>query len=98
MAPQNPAAAGVHVWRVKVGVVGLLVAEAISTIGSRMSFFAIPWLVLVSTHSPAKVGLATLAEMLPYVLSALFSAPLQDRMGTWRTSIVADGASAIAVR
>jgi MFS family permease len=75
----------------------LLIAEAISTIGSRMSFFAIPWLVLVTTHSPTKVGVVAFAEMLPYVLSGVFSAPLQDRLGSWRASILSDGASAVAV-
>ncbi len=97
MSVELPVRSGPPVWRFKVGVTALLVAEAVSTIGSRMSFFAIPWLVLVSTHSPAKVGLVTFAEMLPYVLSGVLSAPLQDRLGNWRTSIVADGASAVAV-
>jgi MFS family permease len=83
--------------RFKVGVAALLVAEAISIIGSRMSFFAIPWLVLVTTQSPVKVGLVSLAEMLPYVLSGIFTAPLQDRLGSHRTSVLADGASAVAV-
>src|SRR5689334_6344841 len=72
--------------RFKVAVAALLVGEGIATIGSRMSFFAIPWLVLVSTNSPAKVGFVTLAEMLPYVVSGIFSAPLQDRVGSRRTS------------
>ena len=35
--------------------------------------------------------------MLPYVLSGVFSAPLQDRLGIWRASIAADAASAVAV-
>ena len=88
---------GAPAWRYKVGVGGLLTAEAISTIGGRMSFFAIPWLVLVTTNSPTKVGIVAFAEMLPYVLSGVLSAPLQDRLGSWRTSIIADGASAAAV-
>ncbi len=97
MAPELPAAPSASARRYKVGVTALLVAEAISTIGSRMSFFAIPWLVLVNTHSPTKVGLVAAAELLPYVLSGVLSAPLQDRLGSWRTSIIADGASAVAV-
>jgi MFS family permease len=46
-----------------------------------MSFFAIPWFVLVTTHSPVKIGLVAGAEMLPYVLSGMLSGPLQDRLG-----------------
>jgi len=83
--------------RYKVGVTFLLVAEGISTIGSRMSFFAIPWLVLVTTQSPTKVGLVAFAEMLPYVLAGIFAGPLQDRIGNWRASIYSDVASAAAV-
>jgi Major Facilitator Superfamily len=83
--------------RYKVGVAMLLIAEAASAIGGRMSFFAIPWLVLVTTHDPVKIGVVGAAEMLPYVLSGVLSAPLQDRLGNWRTSVVADGASAVAV-
>jgi MFS family permease len=83
--------------RYKVGVASLLVAEGISTIGSRMSFFAIPWFVLVTTHSPVKIGVVAFAEMLPYVLSGVLSAPLLDRLGQWRTSIMGDAASTVAV-
>jgi len=83
--------------RYRIGVTSLLVAEAVSTIGSRMSFFAIPWFVLVTTHSPVKIGIVALAEMLPYVLSGMLSGPLQDRLGNWRTSIIGDAASAVAV-
>lgn len=72
------------------GLVGLLAAEAISTVGSRMSMLAIPWLVLVTTENPVKVGLVAAAEMLPYVLSGVLAAPLQDRLGARRTAIIAD--------
>ncbi len=81
----------------RVALAGLLAAEAISVLGSRMSFLAIPWLVLVTTNDPVKVGLVAGAEMLPYVLSGLFAAPLQDRFGRRRASIVADAASALVV-
>ena len=94
MAPETPTGASL---RYKVGVTFLLIAEGISTIGSRMSFFAIPWLVLVTTQSPTKVGLVAFAEMLPYVLAGIFAGPLQDRIGNWRASIYSDVASAAAV-
>jgi MFS family permease len=97
LAPEDPVPPRAIGWRYKVGVTSLLVAEGISTIGSRMSFFAIPWFVLVTTHSPVKIGLVAGAEMLPYVLSGMLSGPLQDRLGSWRTSIIGDAASALAV-
>jgi len=97
LASPNVVSPTVSGRRFKVGVTTLLVAEAVSSVGSRMSFFAIPWLVLVTTHDPVKIGLVAAAEMLPYVLSGVLSAPLQDRLGNWRTSVIADGASAVAV-
>ncbi|BCJ77280.1 putative drug antiporter protein precursor [Catellatospora sp. IY07-71] len=58
-----------------------------------MTFLAIPWLVLVTTGSPTKMGVAAAAEMLPYVLAGPLGAPLVDRLGPRRVSIVADLAS-----
>ena len=55
---------------------------------------AIPWLVLITTGSPAKMGLVAGAEMLPYVVSGVLAAPLADRFGLRRTSIVTDLGSA----
>lgn len=83
--------------RGRAGVFGILAASAVATIGTRMAAVAIPWLVLVTTGDPVAVGLVSGAEMAPYVLSALFSAPLQDRLGNRRTSILADLISAATV-
>ncbi len=74
----------------RMGVAGILVATAIATTGTRMSAVAIPWLVLVTTGNPVSVGLVSGAEMLPYVLSSVFTAPLQDRFGSRRMAIAAD--------
>ncbi|MEV4629018.1 MFS transporter [Micromonospora sp. NPDC049523] len=76
---------------------GLLTAEAISLVGSRMSMVALPWFTLVSTGSAAKTGVVAFAEMLPYVLACALGGPLIDRLGARRTSIVADLGSAAAV-
>ncbi len=75
-------------------LVGIIAASGISILGSRMSFVAIPWLVLVTTDSPARMGLVAGAEMLPYVLASSLGAPLVDRMGPRRTAIGTDLASA----
>jgi predicted MFS family arabinose efflux permease len=78
-------------------LVGLLTAEAISLVGSRMSMVALPWFTLVSTGSATKTGLVAFAEMLPYVLASALGGPLVDRFGARRTSIVADLGSAAVV-
>lgn len=79
----------------KRGLIGVLVAEAISQIGTKMSFVAIPWLVLVTTDSPTMMGIVAAAEMLPYVLVGVFGAPLIDRLGTWRAAVDTDMLSAV---
>jgi MFS family permease len=83
--------------RRRIAIPGLVAAEAISVIGGRMSFLAIPWLVLVTTGSPVKVGIVAGAETLAYVLSGVLAAPLQDRIGSRTTSILSDGASAVVM-
>src|SRR5262245_9641946 len=76
---------------------GLLAAEAISAAGTRMTLLAIPWLVLVQTGDPVKVGLVSAAEMLPYVLSGVLAAPLQDRLGARPTALISDFGSILAL-
>ncbi|MFI5496850.1 MFS transporter [Actinoplanes sp. NPDC051859] len=75
----------------------LVGADLISNLGSRISLVAIPWLVLETTGSPARMGVVAAAEALPYLLSGALAAPWADRFGVRRTSIVADAASAVVV-
>jgi MFS family permease len=79
------------------GLIGVLAAETISRIGTRMSMVALPWFVLVLTGSPARTGLVAFAEMGPYVVACAFGGPLLDRIGVRRSSIAADAASAVVV-
>ncbi|GIE85047.1 MFS transporter [Actinoplanes regularis] len=79
------------------GLVGLLAAEAISLLGSRITFVALPWLVLTSTGSALLAGVAGFAEMLPYVLAGLLGGPIVDRVGPRSTAVAADVASLLAV-
>ncbi|MFY1687902.1 MFS transporter [Plantactinospora sp. WMMB782] len=78
-------------------LVGLLVAEWISLVGSRMSMVALPWFTLVLTGSAARTGVVAFAEMLPYVLACALGGPLIDRIGARRTSVLADLGSAAAL-
>ena len=75
----------------------LVVAEAVSLAGSRVTFVAVPWLVLETTGSAAQTGVVAFAEMVPYVAACALGGPLIDRRGPRRTSIVSDLASAVAV-
>lgn len=78
-------------------LVTLVAADLISNLGSRISVIAIPWLVLTTTGSPAKMGIVAAAEFLPYMLSSSLATPWADRFGVRRTSVVVDAASAAAV-
>lgn len=73
---------------------GLLVASAVSTTGTRVSMVAVPWLVLVTTGSAAQTGVVAFAEMLPYVLMQALASPLIDRFGGRRVSALCDAVSA----
>jgi MFS family permease len=77
--------------------VALFTADVVSVLGTRVSMLAIPWLVLVTTGSATKMGLVAGAEMLPYVLSGVLAAPLADRLGVRRATIVVDAGSALAM-
>ena len=82
---------------VKRSFVGLMAAEAISLFGSRMTFVALPWLVLITTGSATRTGVAAFAEMLPYVLASAVGGPLVDRIGARRVAIAADTLSVAVV-
>jgi MFS family permease len=79
------------------GILGLLAAHGISTLGTSMSFLAIPWFVLVTTGSATATGLAVFAEMMPYVLVQALGGPLVDRYGPWRVSVHTDLVAALAM-
>lgn len=73
-----------------------LLAEVVSTTGTRMSMVAIPWFVLTTTGSAATTGVVAFAETLPYVVVLALGGPVVDRFGAWRVAIVA-GVTAAAL-
>ena len=81
----------------RAGLIALFSADVISVLGNRVSMVAIPWLVLQTTGSAAKMGLIAGAEMLPYVVSGVLAAPFADRFGLRRTSILTDVGSTFAM-
>jgi Arabinose efflux permease len=68
----------------------LLVAEVISGIGSRMTGLALPWFVLVTTHSPAKMGLVLAVQLLPMGVLGIPSGTVVSRLGARTTMLVSD--------
>jgi MFS family permease len=80
----------------RTGLVALFVSNVISSLGSRVSIVAIPWLVLTTTGDPRQMGLVIVAEMIPYLLSAILLTPVAERLGVRFSAIVADVISAAA--
>jgi MFS family permease len=81
----------------RASLISLFTADILSALGTRVSAVAIPWLVLITTGSAAKMGVIAAAEMLPYALTGVLAAPVADRLGHRRTSIIADTGSALAL-
>jgi len=73
-------------------LLGLLAAELISLTGSSMTFLALPWFVLVTTGSTAKMAWVLAAEMLPIGLLGIPAGSVIARLGAKRTMMVCDAA------
>ena len=69
---------------------GLLVAEAVSVTGTRMSVVAVPWLVLQTTGDPLLTGVTAFVEMGALVAARVLGGPLVDRVGPRVTSVGGD--------
>jgi MFS family permease len=75
-------------------LVAFLTAEGASLVGNKMTMLALPWLVLTTTGSPARVGLVAFAQTGCYVLVKLAGAPAIDRLGRKRCAVAGGLASA----
>lgn len=75
-------------------LIALLTAEAISSLGSRMTFLALPWFVLVTTGSAAKMTAVLAAELLPIALLGIPSGAVISRLGARTTMVIGDAARA----
>lgn len=76
---------------------GLLLADAISTTGTRISMLAIPWFVLTTTGSAGQTGLVAAVELTPLVLFKVLGGPFTDRYGARRVAVLCDLLSAFTV-
>jgi predicted MFS family arabinose efflux permease len=75
-------------------LVALLASETISVTGSQMTWVALPWFVLTTTHSPGRMTLVLLAESLGLILFGLPGGMLLEKLGPKNTMILADGVRA----
>ena len=68
----------------------IVVSETISSLGSQMSFLALPWFVLITTGSATMMGLVFAVELLPVALLGIPSGLVVQRWGVRRTMLVCD--------
>ncbi len=78
----------------KKPLTALVTSEIVSILGSRMTYLALPWFVLVTTGSAAKMTLVLAAEVLPMAVFGIPSGTLVERLGARNTMLVCDAARA----
>jgi len=73
-------------------IAALVSAEIVSILGSRMTYLALPWFVLVTTGSPSKMALVLAVEILPMAIFGIPSGIVVERLGARTTMLVCDAA------
>ncbi len=68
----------------------LLGAEVISSLGTQMTWLALPWFVLRTTGSPQRMTWVLIAEILPVALFGFWGGAIAGRLGTRRTMLICD--------
>ncbi len=75
-------------------IVALVGAQVVSALGTQMTFLALPWFVLETTGSPARMGIVLAVELLPVALLGIPSGSIVARLGARNTMLVGDLARA----
>lgn len=72
------------------GIRGLLLSELVSATGTAMTALAIPWFVLLTTGSVARMGIVYAAELAPIALLGVPSGLYVKRLGVRRVMLISD--------
>lgn len=78
-------------------LIGLFAAEVVSTTGTEMTAIALPWFVLVSTGSPARMGAVLTAEFVGMSVLGLWGGKVATLIGPRRMMLVSDLVRAVLV-
>jgi MFS family permease len=78
-------------------LLALLTAELVSRLGSQFTSLALPWFVLVTTHSTSRMGLVFAVELAPIALFGIPSSALVARLGPKRWMATMDALRAPVV-
>jgi MFS family permease len=74
----------------RTAVGALVVAEVVSTLGSRMTYLALPWFVLVTTGSPGRMSIVLAVQIAPMALLGIPSGSVVQRLGGRTTMLLSD--------
>ena len=75
-------------------IAALLAAEVVSSLGTQMTWVALPWFVLRTTGSPQRMTWVIIAEVVPIGVLGFWGGAVASRFGTRRTMLVCDLARA----
>jgi MFS family permease len=84
------------IWR-NLDFVLLFSGQAVSWLGSQISYITFPLLVLALTHSPAQAGIVGGLRGVPYFLLSLPAGALADRWDRKRVMMLCDAGRALAL-
>ena len=76
------------------GLLGVLARDIVSVTGSQMTWLALPWFVLTTTGSPARMAIVLAVESASVAVFGFLSGNIAARLGPRRTMLVADAARA----
>ncbi|HQY30662.1 MAG TPA: MFS transporter [Thermomicrobiales bacterium] len=81
----------------KLPIAALLIANAVSLIGSSLTMIAVPWFVLTTTGSAGKAGLTGAFEFLPAFFAGILGGAVIDRIGPRTAALIADLVSGLSI-
>lgn len=81
----------------RLPLIALMTATSLSLVGSLMTAIALPWFVLETTGSAAKMGITGFVESVAIVLAGILTGPIVDQYSFKRLSVISDVASGICI-
>jgi predicted MFS family arabinose efflux permease len=63
----------------------------ISSLGTQMTWLALPWFVLRTTGSPQRMSWVLIAELVPIAITGFWGGTISARLGARRTMLICDG-------
>jgi MFS family permease len=96
LASEPSAEKPIAVWRDPT-MLAFTASRFVSMTGTQMTWVALPWFVLATTNSPAKMAFVLVAEMLPFGAFGLTVGALVDRWDLKRVMWITDVLNAAAM-